>query len=387
MKPDLIQEIRVAGTLKRLLRSCGVTQKALATAAADQGVRAFASESSVSSLMRPVSAHGDRNPRYRLPARADLIWFASLLIQLDKNGALSHEDVDGLLTARALPPLKDAERNALFPSCECTPHLALVSDAATLGTGFRRLKQPLPTSGFHLFTVSGASGSGKDALLDEVVQQTGVMVLEKHTTRAARENERPYVVVHDEPADFERLYASGALVFRYAKHGNLYAFATKSLNRAISEGKPICAVFTEFELLPTVAAALRARQLPITPILVDVPIQSLRRRTRFRNLEESEIALRGLSIERDLRAIEEHRSEYLVVENGDNDRFNSAVRDVVTVIQNRPFASVVSSPISSSGDTPSSSRTMPSISAEKEPIVVERANQRAVKSRFRSSPG
>lgn len=89
-----------------------------------------------------------------------------------------------------------------------------------------------------LIAVSGPSGSGKTSLVDAASLRAGAQLARprSYTTRRRRRGEGDDEYLFVERAEFERLFASGAIINKDDVYGNLYGISRESLDRVYASG-------------------------------------------------------------------------------------------------------------------------------------------------------
>jgi len=190
---------------------------------------------------------------------------------------------------------------------------------------------------FRLFIVSGVSAAGKDTLVatasDEATIAQKFEILTKYTTRPPRTNEAGYSrsVGWDE---FLRLVGNGEVAFLYEKRQEMYGFDLPQLERAMSQGSKVVAIFTEFDQVPEARALLNAHGAVVVPILINADFQTARRRTKLRQFSQEEQAERIESIMDDVarmstRSIED---EYVVIPHSNDYGFNGALKQLRRIL-------------------------------------------------------
>ena len=183
-----------------------------------------------------------------------------------------------------------------------------------------------PHRNFRFVTISGASASGKDCVLDLILHRVSkahvpVEALTKFTTREKRVVDSKYYDFITE-AQFDLLEKGGQIIFPYYKRGARYGFdRTHLFNAARKEGVLFC-VFTHFESLPADRQFLKNQGIQHIAILLHSDKDSLFLRSESRMLKKDDIRSRIHSIEQDLAFLEENGRYIqhcfdLVVENGD----------------------------------------------------------------------
>ncbi len=136
-----------------------------------------------------------------------------------------------------------------------------------------------------LFYVMGASGSGKDSLLDAVVDQLAdqVTVVRRHITRADGAGGERHIAVSQE--DFLRMLAAGEFCMHWQAHGLYYGISRQMLE-SLRQNKTLMMNGSR-EYLP------EARKVVpwLKPVLVQVSaeVQESRLRTRGRE-DKKELA-------------------------------------------------------------------------------------------------
>jgi guanylate kinase len=183
-----------------------------------------------------------------------------------------------------------------------------------------------PKKGFRFVTISGASSTGKDCILDMILSQRyrtdqKVESFTKFTTRPKRVvDSKYYDFVNDD--DFDLLEKSGNIIFPYYKRGFRYGFDKTHLINSSRDLDIMIAIFTHFESLPADRQLLKDHGLNHIAILLTSDMQTLMLRSDSRILDPQDIEIRKRSIEKDLRFIAENQNIInkcfdLIVDNSD----------------------------------------------------------------------
>jgi hypothetical protein len=103
-------------------------------------------------------------------------------------------------------------------------------------------------------------------------------------------------------------------------------------------GRPLVAILTKVDLVPSITRLLTAVGIQTTAVFVKASVGACQRRTLYRNLPAADIASRLKAIEEEAQQIEARTSfasEYFFIDNGDDRPFASAVQALFGVIMGR----------------------------------------------------
>lgn len=191
---------------------------------------------------------------------------------------------------------------------------------------------------FRLFVISGVSAAGKDSLVataikDELKLAQSPVMMTKYTTRPGRPNEAGYSQSLSEEEFVDKVEAGG-MAFLYEKRKKLYGFDLPQLQRAMTDGTKLIAIFTEFGQVPEVRRIFGKHGAVVVPILINVDLKTAIRRTHLRPFTIDEKNERVQSIIEDMqrmtgRAISE---EYVVIEHSNDHAFDTALTQLVGVL-------------------------------------------------------
>jgi len=168
-----------------------------------------------------------------------------------------------------------------------------------------------PNQSFCLITISGASASGKDTMLDLLYndyfhKHYRCELLTKVTTREKRIiDSRYYKFLANE--DFQKWLDLDRIIFPYQKREFNYGFDKLQFSNSVTSDTLLFCVFTEFQMLPEVKQFLKEQNINVISILLESPEEHLISRSWNRILPESEIRSRLRSIKQDLYFIQENR--------------------------------------------------------------------------------
>ena len=178
-----------------------------------------------------------------------------------------------------------------------------------------------------LFIVSGASATGKDTVIAQVMKKYGhkAKLSVSMTTRKPRGNEKDgedYFFVSKE--QFEKNILENKML-EYAKYGdNYYGTPAESVNKWLAEGKIV------FLIIEVQGAAIVRANFPEAKSIFILPtsIKALEERLRKRGTEnEEDINTRLHIAQKEIKRAEEY--DYIVM----NDELESAVEDVALICQ------------------------------------------------------
>ncbi|CAN5334232.1 hypothetical protein BH11ACT4_BH11ACT4_13120 [soil metagenome] len=190
---------------------------------------------------------------------------------------------------------------------------------------------------FRLFVISGVSAAGKDSLVASAAEklmlaQTPAM-LTKYTTRSGRPNEAGYSRSLSEEEFVDKVEA-GEMAFVYEKRKKLYGFDLPQLEKAMSDGTKVIAIFTEFGQVPEVRRILTTHGAAVVPILINADLDTTMRRTRMRPFSQDEKQERVESIIEDIQRMSGRSipEEYVVIQHSNDTAFDTALGQLVEVL-------------------------------------------------------
>jgi len=296
-----------------------ISQESLQSEWVNLEVRAVLSKQLKTKMPRilPVTLDGSEPP----PLLSDFVW-------ADLSDVKSTEGVQ--LLARAI--LTRFNYGAYFEETSIKSNLRVELD---------KLPKSPAAPGFHWFIISGASSSGKDALMHALDQHLSMdselEILTKYTTRSRRMSEFEYVQNLPDN-EFLRKHETGDLLFPYHKRNARYAFDTNQFQTAIGNGTPLITVFTDLIRVPPIVQAMNIKEFPTTAIFIDADREHLNRRILLRGLPHDEIVRRLKSIDQDFREMGNRRTfrdEYSFIRNGDDRAFGDALQDLINIVRGK----------------------------------------------------
>jgi len=179
---------------------------------------------------------------------------------------------------------------------------------------------------FKFVTISGASATGKDCMLDLIssrkkLSNTPMDLLTKFTTRKKRIVDSKYYDFISEE-EFDLLEESGNIIFPYFKHGARYGFDSNHLMQSAQKEMILFCVFTHFESLPSDRQFLKHQKIEHLSVLLTADFDSLILRSESRMLDSSDRDRRIKSIKKDIDYInknDKYIDKYydLIIDNGD----------------------------------------------------------------------
>lgn len=190
---------------------------------------------------------------------------------------------------------------------------------------------------FRLFVISGVSAAGKDTLVssadEELMLGQSPVILTKYTTRPGRPNEAGYSQSVTEE-EFVDKVECGEMAFLYEKRKKLYGFDLPQLQRAMSDGTKLIAIFTEFGQVPEVRRIFSNHGAVVVPILINADLNTTLRRTRMRPFSIDEKNERVQSIVEDIQRMAGRPivDEYVVIEHSNDHAFDTALAQLVQVL-------------------------------------------------------
>lgn len=190
---------------------------------------------------------------------------------------------------------------------------------------------------FRLFVISGVSAAGKDTLVadagEELMRGQSPVILTKYTTRPGRPNEDGYSQSLSEEEFVDKVEAGG-MAFLYEKRKKLYGFDLPQLQRAMTDGTKLIAIFTEFGQVPEVRRIFGRHGAIVVPILINADLNTTMRRTRRRPFSSEEKTERVQSIVEDIQLMSGRpiRDEYFVIEHSNDFAHDTALGHLVQVL-------------------------------------------------------
>lgn len=198
---------------------------------------------------------------------------------------------------------------------------------AYLVTPAKILKDGRPDPKFCLVTISGASATGKDCLVDLLYNDffpnhSRCELLTKVTTREQRlTDSRYYKFLSIE--EFQNYLESDRIIFPYSKREFQYGFDKLHFSNCLDSDTLLFCIFTDFKKLPMAKQFLRAQGINVISILIEAPKNHLKHRSEIRILSKADFNSRWRSIKQDLLYIKNNQKviedmfEYIIY-NGDD---------------------------------------------------------------------
>lgn len=198
---------------------------------------------------------------------------------------------------------------------------------AYLVTPAKILKDDRPDPKFCLVTISGASATGKDCLVDLLdndffPNHSRCEILTKVTTREQRlADSKYYKFLSIE--EFQNYLGLDRILFPYSRRESQYGFDKLHFSNCLTSDTLLFCIFTDFKKLPMARQFLRAQGINVVSILIEAPKNHLKHRNKIRSLKEADSESRQRSIKQDLLYIENNQKEIedmfeYIIYNGDD---------------------------------------------------------------------
>jgi len=320
--------------LRSTLKNCGISQQALARRAQGFQLPIFGNETNLSRML----SSDDPGAGFTPPARETLLGVFEIISELDNSGYFSIDRANRLLLARGIPALDASEQQRLLrgraqPNSEVADRYDLTE---MFGPAWARLPKPNARTSFRFVIISAPSGAGKDTLLRRIKDTDDTLhVLGKRATRQPWPNEPKYFQERTAD-DFALGVQEGRIIFPYTKRGVRYGFSASELVNHIGQGDCICAIFTEFDLVPLVVKNMNVLGLPTRAFFIQTPPDEMKKRNEQRGFDEDEQERRNASIDRDIIEIRKRRrffeGQYTIIRYGPGNSNRAAVKKLAKYI-------------------------------------------------------
>jgi len=191
---------------------------------------------------------------------------------------------------------------------------------------------------FIFITISGASASGKDNLLELIdsrknLSDIPIKTLSKFTTRPKRKSDSKYYKFVSENT-YKRIQDNDEIIFTYTKRNYRYGFEKSDLIESAQKRIMLFAIFTSFNTLQNDQEFIKYLGINHISILIDADIDSLQIRTDGRLLDDEDKVSRKLSIKEDVLFIKKNKNNInnyfqLIVDNSDNKSKHSSYNEIM----------------------------------------------------------